>query len=255
MSGISASRAPGRPSRKASSKGARSSVASDIVLCLACVAGARPDDTVRPARLHPVRGWPTVTARPPIRSVGAVHLLTAPLPTAHSRAGRARYRVHCASGGRHRPGPDPRLENRRMHRFRPIALALLLAIAAPVPLQAAEETSPSAEVLTSGFLYAHPDLKHRLEGMQRFEQGKFAEALEQFTLAAHWADKFAQAMVAEMHWTGSAPDGDRAAAYAWMDLAAERGYPSLVAKRERYWSDLDATERRRAIAIGEGLYA
>jgi len=142
-----------------------------------------------------------------------------------------------------------------MHRFRPIALALLLAIAAPVPLQAAEETSPSAEVLTSGFLYAHPDLKHRLEGMQRFEQGKFAEALEQFTLAAHWADKFAQAMVAEMHWTGSAPDADRAAAYAWMDLAAERGYPSLVAKRERYWSDLDATERRRAIAIGEGLYA
>lgn len=142
-----------------------------------------------------------------------------------------------------------------MHRFRPFAAVLALALAATAPLQAAEEVSPDVQVLTSGFLYAHPDLKHRLQGMQLFEQAKYEEACEEFRKAAHWADKFAQAMVGEMHWTSMVAGADRATAYAWMDLAAERGYPSLVAVRERYWKELDASERERAIAVGEELYA
>src|SRR5690606_33085954 len=42
---------------------------------------------------------------------------------------------------------------------------------------------------------------------------------------------------------------------AWMDLAAQRGYPSLVALRERYWSELDAEQRRLALEVGQGIYA
>ncbi len=42
-----------------------------------------------------------------------------------------------------------------------------------------------------------------------------------------------QALMAEMLWQGSHdPPQDRAAAYAWMDLAAERGYPELLRQRE-----------------------
>lgn len=134
--------------------------------------------------------------------------------------------------------------------------ALLMAMVALAPtLHAREATSPPADVLTSGFLHGHPDLKHRLRGMHRYEQGRYQEALEEFMQAARWADKFAQGMVGEMHWMGTVAGADRAAAYAWMDLAAERGYPGLLAKRERYWSELDDSERERAVAIGEELYA
>jgi hypothetical protein len=134
-----------------------------------------------------------------------------------------------------------------------LAAALLLGPAAAPA--ATEERSPDAEVLTEGFLYAHPDLKHRLAGMQRYEEGKFEEAFDHFMEAARWADKLAQAMVAEMLWNGSGTGQDRAAAYAWMDLAAQRGYPSLVGLRERYWHALDQDQRRRALEVGQGIYA
>src|SRR3546814_13111981 len=48
---------------------------------------------------------------------------------------------------------------------------------------------------------------------------------------------------------------DRAQAYAWMDLAAERGYPELLAQREQFWRALSSDERARAREIGESLYA
>ena len=47
---------------------------------------------------------------------------------------------------------------------------------------------------------------------------------------------------------------DRALAYAWMDLAAERGDPQLAAQREYYWSALDEASRERALAEGKAVY-
>jgi TPR repeat protein len=61
-------------------------------------------------------------------------------------------------------------------------------------------------------------------------------------------------MLAQMHWQGEGTAVDRATAYAWMDLAAERGYPIFLVEREKYWAALSATEQARALEVGRGLY-
>lgn len=110
-------------------------------------------------------------------------------------------------------------------------------------------------VNSEAFLRAHPDQRLRKSGMQAYQRRHFKDALEDFRTAARYADKTSQAMVAEMLWKGEGVARDRALAYAWMDLAAERSYPSLLAMRERYWSELDAAERARAVEVGQTVYA
>lgn len=105
------------------------------------------------------------------------------------------------------------------------------------------------------FRRAHPDLKHRLQGQAHLEDGRAKQAVTEFQQAARWGDKLSQAMLAELYWQGEGVKQDRARAYAWMDLAAERQFVAFVAKRERFWSELDANERERALAIGQELYA
>jgi hypothetical protein len=104
------------------------------------------------------------------------------------------------------------------------------------------------------FRKAHPDLVHRLNGQAHYEEGEFEQALVEFTEAARFGDKLSQAMLAEIHWDGHGVSVDRSLAYAWMDLAAERGFVAFVAKRERFWQALDATERVRALEVGTTLY-
>jgi hypothetical protein len=104
------------------------------------------------------------------------------------------------------------------------------------------------------FRKAHPDLLHRLNGQAHYEEGEFEQALVEFTEAARFGDKLSQAMLAEIHWDGRGVSVDRSLAYAWMDLAAERGFVAFVAKRERFWQALDATERVRALEVGTTLY-
>ena len=48
---------------------------------------------------------------------------------------------------------------------------------------------------------------------------------------------------------------DRALAYAWMDLASERGYAGFMGLRERYWEQLTEDERARAVEEGQAVYA
>ena len=107
----------------------------------------------------------------------------------------------------------------------------------------------------AGFDVAHPELRERAKGMQAYSRGDYEAALRYFRRAAYHADKASQGMVAEMLWNGSGTQRDRALAYAWMDLAAERGYRTLAIKREAYWSALDQDERRRALEQGKELYA
>jgi hypothetical protein len=123
---------------------------------------------------------------------------------------------------------------------------------------ALDPPAPTAEspIGTGGdFLLYHPDQSFRMDGLKAYEHGNYDFALKAFQTAARYADKPSQAMVASMYWEGRGAPQDRALAYAWMDLAAERGYPWLVATRERYWQSLDAEEQRRAIVAGQPLYA
>lgn len=110
-------------------------------------------------------------------------------------------------------------------------------------------------MIAAGFLTHHPDMKYRLLGMQAYERGDFEDAFRYFRRAAFHADKPSQGMVAEMYWNGEGTPQDRALAYAWMDLAAERGYAGFLGLRERYWAALSAAERQRAILEGQEIYA
>ena len=103
------------------------------------------------------------------------------------------------------------------------------------------------------FMSAHPDMKHRTEGLFAYEDDRFDDALKHFTKAAEFADKPSQAMLAEMAWKGIGQPQDRPRAYAWADLAAERGYRQFVAQRESYWADLTPEERIVAIDTGQAI--
>jgi hypothetical protein len=126
-----------------------------------------------------------------------------------------------------------------------LLLLALLALAAPLT----RADGPDH------FARHHPDVHHRLRGMTAIAENRPGDAAVEFRASAHYADKGSQAMLGEMHWEGTGVPHDRALAYAWMDLAAERGYPLLVGKRENYWNALTDAERQRVADIGPALYA
>lgn len=148
-------------------------------------------------------------------------------------------------------------------RFGTIALPLLLACisGATCAQDSAPKRGPVADptadpmLLSAGFLSGHPDLRYRLLGLDEYKKGKLEDAFRFFKRAAYYADKPSQAMVAEMLWTGQGVAVDKASAYGWMDLAAERGYASFLGQRERYWMALDESERERALAEGQAIYS
>lgn len=112
-----------------------------------------------------------------------------------------------------------------------------------------------ADLLTEGFLADHPDIRWRREGLHSFTNRQYGRAMQQFLRAARYADKPAQAMIAEMYWTGTGVPQDRPLGYAWMDLAAERYYSNFIIKRENYWERLGPAERDDALARGQPLLA
>jgi len=157
-----------------------------------------------------------------------------------------------------------------MHANRWLSILLFAAVPAAAQPQVAQVPPPierprqgefvgepgiSPEMMTEGFLAAHPDLRWRREGLHAYANGRYAEAYRHFLRAARYADKPAQAMLAEMHWKGIGVPQDREIGYAWMDLAAERLYSAFVVLRESYWQQLDAAQRTQAIERGQALLA
>ncbi|WP_305804723.1 hypothetical protein [Stenotrophomonas sp. YIM B06876] len=149
----------------------------------------------------------------------------------------------------------------KLRKWKLATLLLCAAMAAPPVLAAKRANTPPPDptqdplMITAGFLSGHPDLRFRLLALEKREAGKQEDAFKFFQRAAFYADKPSQAMVAEMLWTGLGTGQDKALAYAWMDLAAERGYEGFVQLREHYWLGLDETKRARAISLGEEIYA
>lgn len=143
--------------------------------------------------------------------------------------------------------------------FKQLVLAGVLMAAAgaataderpPLPADPTEDPI----MMSAGFLSSHPDLRYRLLGVQAYRDGEYTQAFEYFRRASYYADKPSQGMVAEMLWTGQGTARDPALGYAWMDLAAERGYRGFVVQRERYWARMDAAERERALDEGATVY-
>lgn len=138
------------------------------------------------------------------------------------------------------------------------AMLLLPGISIAAEPAAAQERMPRQEqelgiIQSSGYLSAHPDQKFRGLGQQALLKQDAAQAYEYFVRAAHYADKISQAAAAELLWEGEGVTANRPLAYAWMDIAAERGTPLFVAKREYYWRALDPQQQQQAIEVGTAL--
>ena len=136
------------------------------------------------------------------------------------------------------------------------ALALAGAML-PANAQIAPSKDPTADALmmSAGFLSGHPDLRYRLLGLDELKQGNYESALKFFKRASFYGDKPSQGMVAELLWDSKGVPRDRPSAYAWIDLAAERGYLGFLSIRERYWAALDDAERKQALELGGDIYA
>lgn len=134
-----------------------------------------------------------------------------------------------------------------------VAAGALMALAPSIHAKAPDPAHAAAA--SEGFLKYHPDLRWRKVGLESYEEGRLTEALNHFKRSSRYADKGAQAMVAEMYWKGEGVGADPAAAYAWMDLAAERNYKDFAKLREYYWSKLDTVGRQRALDLGAEVYA
>lgn len=138
-----------------------------------------------------------------------------------------------------------------MKRFYPLIL-LSLSFAAStqqMPLKVDRDVDASQAVED-----AHPDQRFRRLGYEAAQKGRTEDARRYYRKASRYGDKISQAALAELLWTGQGGDTDRALGYAWMDLAAERRTPYLLAKRERYWSELSNAERHRALDEGLAVY-
>ncbi|WP_305804487.1 hypothetical protein [Stenotrophomonas sp. YIM B06876] len=135
-------------------------------------------------------------------------------------------------------------------------LGLLLYCAASFAASAAtDDPLEDPRLHSAGFLRGHPDLRFRLNGLDSQDAGRATEAFGFFQRAARYGDKPSQAVIAEMLWDGRGVARNRALAYAWMDLAAERGYTGFLALRERYWAAMNQAERAEALRTGDEVFA
>lgn len=149
-----------------------------------------------------------------------------------------------------------------MRPFHSKTLLLLLVSALAAGPAVAQKRDPAAAnptidpvLVAAGFLDGHPDLRYRARGLDEYGRRNHTAAFEQFKRAAWYSDKPSQAIVAEMLWIGLGVPMDRALAYVWMDLAAERDYRSFKQKRDMYWRQLDEIERARAVREAPAIVA
>jgi len=142
-----------------------------------------------------------------------------------------------------------------------IVFSLILAGAFSGASAAETNSDPSkfedipSDVMTDGFLEAHPDLWHRRAGMRGDASGNHKDARKHYRLAARYADKPSQARLGEMFWNGQGGEQDRVQGFLWMALAAERGYPEFDVWKMHYWSKLDKREREEARQREPGMLA
>lgn len=96
---------------------------------------------------------------------------------------------------------------------------------------------------------------YRFKAAREASKGDWAHAARLFEIAARYGDKYSQHRLSLIHWHGIGAPKDRIEGYIWADLAAERGYPSLLAIREKMWEALTAEERAAVPARGKPRYA
>lgn len=135
-------------------------------------------------------------------------------------------------------------------------MVAMLAIL-PMAAQAAPDgasTGPRQDVLQGGFLDYHPDMANNNRGMEALRAGDAPKAMEYFRRAARYADKASQALLGEMYWYGVNMPPDRVKALQWMELAAERDYPTFVELRDKFRAALTPEELQQVEAGRKALW-
>lgn len=111
------------------------------------------------------------------------------------------------------------------------------------------------ELLTDGFLHAHPDLDYRLRGVALDRKHSPASALKEYRRAAYYGDKPSQARIGEMYWNGEGVDKDPVLGFLWMALAAEREQREFSLLKLFYWQHLDEAQQSQARERAPGMLA
>lgn len=95
----------------------------------------------------------------------------------------------------------------------------------------------------------HPDLFGEFAGMRAYAHHEYGNALKYFEIGALYADKLSQLSLGLMYMNGEGTQKDPVAAYAWLDLAAERDYPDFVATRDNLKKTLTPEQLAQAQAL------
>lgn len=119
----------------------------------------------------------------------------------------------------------------------PILLMLAASASAPAASQISFEHTPSAAPFA--------------QGEQAYRHGRYARAMRFYKSAARWSDKIAQFQIGLMYYSGEGVEPDHPLGWAWIEMAAERGYPQYEALSERIWAQMDEDQRARASRILE----
>lgn len=115
------------------------------------------------------------------------------------------------------------------------------------------EVQKTLQAMHNASTWFHPDLYGMTQGMQDYAAHRYADALKHFEYGALYADKLSQLCLGLMYLNGEGARKDPATAYAWLVLAAERGYPQFVATRDDVAKELNVLQRERAKKIYENL--
>jgi hypothetical protein len=90
--------------------------------------------------------------------------------------------------------------------------------------------------------------------MEAHAEGDVASAIRDFERAARYADKPSQFALGVIYLKGEGVPRDRALAFAWLDVAAERDYPEVVEQRDLLWAQMTDGERAAGELLSSRLF-
>ena len=105
------------------------------------------------------------------------------------------------------------------------------------------------------FARYHPDQAYFVKATEAFQRGRLTDTAQFLGQSARYGDKTAQFALALLARDGVGRDIDPVEAYAWLDVAAERGYPMFLAEREAHWLKLSEAQQARALERAARVHA
>ena len=115
------------------------------------------------------------------------------------------------------------------------------------------EVQKTLRAMNDASTWYHPDLFGEFAAVQRYAHHDLKGAMKYFEIGAQYADKFSQMSIGLMYFNGEGVSKDPIAAYAWLDIAAERDYPDFVATRDRVKATLTPDQLQRGQAMRDKL--